>query len=570
MVGDAYAWKKADGPPRQVGVKGAAGLGKTSGIVAKIAKRFHPAPTDPFDFNGTDLRATAIFAPEGKLLAEQALLVEGHHLPAEVIRGRGAKLEKGPAVQEARGSGGRRQGGLPVMPIMCRFGPPNAPTSVCEFYDGCAFLDPFRRLHEPKVWLFAHNYLPLMGSLPKMPPVYGKWAPAVTIIDESFAQALMGASSFPLDRLMAPRPGMKPEAESEIREVAAKVRDLIERGEDPRTVADAETFRRLADLEMSAFGEVGIGPAMKWEVQKERAPALKTSYAFKLATFWRVLAEECGKPRPMQRIELLRGVRVGGGEPRDRVLVHFRREIALPDGPVIAADASLSERIVRKALPRLEVFEIEARRNADVTQVSDTACSRRKLTGYEGGSDQHNATAANRLRDVRHLAEVVAWRARRRHGPGARVLLVTYMEAEKRLREQGEIDGVDIVHFGALRGLDAYKGHAAAIIAGRQQPPLHGRFDKDGQYQPGAEDQAVAWFGDEDEPLGGLPPGERMPRGVPRLPDAGRQPVTARWSRSIPTRACRSSSSRCASRRSRRRSTGCGWSTARRRPRCSS
>ncbi len=81
----------------------------------------------------------------------------------------------------------------------------------------------------------------------------------------------------------------------------------------------------------------------------------------------------------MQRIELRRDVRIGDGEPRDMLFVHLRRVLATV-GPFLALDASLSPTIARKFLPRLEVFEIEARRNAHVTQVSDTPFSRFKLT----------------------------------------------------------------------------------------------------------------------------------------------------------------------------------------------
>jgi hypothetical protein len=43
---------------------------------------------------------------------------------------------------------------------------------------------------------------------------------------------------------------------------------------------------------------------------------------------------------------------------------------------------------------------------------------------------------------------------------------------------------------------------------GRQEPSLHGRFDKDGAYHPGIEDMARAVFGDEDEPLALMTPEE--------------------------------------------------------------
>jgi hypothetical protein len=80
---------------------------------------------------------------------------------------------------------------------------------------------------------------------------------------------------------------------------------------------------------------------------------------------------------------------------------------------------------------------------------------------------------------VRRLAEVEA--------PPAGVLLATYKAAEERL---GAIPGVDVVHFGALRGLDRYRGHDTIVVAGREQPP-----------PAEVEGLARSLFGDDEEPL---------------------------------------------------------------------
>ena len=115
-----------------------------------------------------------------------------------------------------------------------------------------------------------------------------------------------------------------------------------------------------------------------------------------------------------------------------------------------------------------------------MVQVVDIACSRNRLLSFDGADEAEQARAANRLRDVRHLAEVEA-------ATGRRVLLVTYKSAEERL---GPIPGVAVVHFGALRGVDRFKDFDTVIIAGREQPA------------PGAvEALARSLFGDEEEPL---------------------------------------------------------------------
>jgi hypothetical protein len=156
--------------------------------------------------------------------------------------------------------------------------------------------------------------------------------------------------------------------------------------------------------------------------------------------------------------------------------------------PTILLDASLDERLAAKFFPRLEIRTVAARRNAEVIQVADTACSRRRLLSFDSAPESEQQRSANRLRDVRHLAEVEAKRGR--------TLLVTFKPAEERL---GAIPGVDIAHFGGLRGCDAYKHHHTIIIAGREQPPP-------------AEVEALArsLFGDEDGPLTLLAPGQRL------------------------------------------------------------
>ena len=115
----------------------------------------------------------------------------------------------------------------------------------------------------------------------------------------------------------------------------------------------------------------------------------------------------------------------------------------------------------------------------------DTACSRNRLLGFADAPEAEKTRAANRLQDVRHLAEVEAKRGS--------VLLVTYKAAEERL---GSIPGVDIEHFGNLRGTDRYKGYDCIIVAGREQPGPRGRFDKDGRFWPGLEDDALSLFGE--------------------------------------------------------------------------
>src|SRR3954447_14640015 len=299
--------------------------------------------------------------------------------------------------------------------------------------------------------------------------------------------------------------------EAEVLATAVKVRGHLERGLDPRGAADTDAFRRIAAIEATPTREEVIWPMMRWEEQRRRAEMLRRAERHTRAAFWRTLAAEAERGGPLQRIALRRNEPGRDGEAQDRIHVWWRARLALPDVPVIALDASLDERIARKFLPRIEARTISARRNAEVIQVVDTACSRNRLLSFDGAPEAERRRAANRLEDVRRLAEVEVAKARRER-PDARVLVVTYKAAEERLLEQGPIVGVDAMHLGALRGIDRYKGHDTVIVAGREQPSLRGRWNARGQYKPGVEDYALLLFGDDEQPLALVQPdakGER-------------------------------------------------------------
>ena len=166
--------------------------------------------------------------------------------------------------------------------------------------------------------------------------------------------------------------------------------------------------------------------------------------------------------------------------PRDRIYLFWRRDLELPDVPVLLLDADLDPTIARKFLPRLEVVEVPVDRCAEVIQVSDTACSRRRLLAWEEAPETEMSRAANRLADVQALLDVEAAR-------GARVLLVTYKAAAERLKVPA---GCAVDYFGNIRGIDGYKKFDTVIIAGREQP----RVDA-------VEAQARALFADDPAPL---------------------------------------------------------------------
>lgn len=460
LLDEAAAWDPARGEAPQGGLRSAAGLGKTSALLDGLAAR--PGPR----------REVLYLVPTARLAGEVAAEARGRGLRAEVVRGREAVVGGEPLCRKHGEARIVARAGLPVSTTLCRRGT-EAGETRCPFFDGCAYLAQFRT-SEPALRVAAHEYLfvPMPAGLPD---------PGLVVVDEAFALRGARHAGFGIDRLTAPRAGMKPEHEAELHDIARAVRDRLERGEDPRgAAADADTFARMAQLETQVEEEDLVWPSMRWEEQRRRLARVRQSERHKLAAFWRALGRACGRPGPPRQVELRRDEPTGDGERRDRIHVWWRAALRVPDVPVLLLDASLDGRLARRFLPRLEVETIAARRNAEVVQVLDTACSRNRLLSFEGAAAAERARAANRLEDVRRLVEVEA-------AAGRRVLLVTYKAAEERL---GPIPGVDVAHFGALRGLDRYKDHDTVVVAGREQPP------------PSAvEDLARSLFGDDGEPL---------------------------------------------------------------------
>jgi hypothetical protein len=463
----ALEWTEAAGEPPQTGIRTLAGLGKTTAVLDVLAA-FSTVP----GFDPGRQPEVWLFVPTVTLALEAAAKARERGLAVQVIRGREAVVGGEPLCCKHEEAAIVARVGLPLMETLCRKKLGNGTEIRCQFHDSCRYLRQFDAAG-PALRILVHEYLflPAPKGLPK---------PDLIVIDETFALRAARHTSFGLDRLTTPRTGMKIEHEAEIHDVACRVRDALEKGADPRAVADADTFDRALERESAVDGEQLVWPSMSWAEQKRRLATLKRNECLKLAALWQVLRDKAGRTGPLQQIELRRSEPLPNGEAQDRVHVWWRATPRLPQAPVILLDASLDERLARKPFPQITVETIAARRKAEVIQVSDTACSRNRLLGFEGACESEQDRAANRLRDARHLAEVEA-------AGGRRVLLVTYKAAEERL---GSIPGVDVTHFGALRGLDRYKDHDTIIVAGRQQPsPAE------------VDDLARSLFGDDEEPL---------------------------------------------------------------------
>jgi hypothetical protein len=152
---------------------------------------------------------------------------------------------------------------------------------------------------------------------------------------------------------------------------------------------------------------------------------------------------------------------------------------------VLVLDADHDPWIGEAVLPVNRRTVIQPRFNAEVVQVRDTACSKRKLLGCEGDAKSLQ-TAARRRRQLLALATHEA-------AQGRKVLIGTYKAVADLLRQElteRPIPNVEVAHFGAVRGLDRWKDFDTVIVAGREQMPPQE-----------AENMARCLFGGERERL---------------------------------------------------------------------
>lgn len=387
----ATAWHAApDTPPPVVGIKAAAGLGKTEATIRALAA-----------IPGVEAMHVEYYVPGHKLGAELVARLRARGLRVLIIRGRGSvDLDGEPMCQKAELADELGRAGLNVGRHLCR-SDEGIVTESCQHFATCRYQQRMRD-REPAIRVLAHAALftPRPQELPK---------PDLIMIDESFWPHGIRHQQLALDRLseagrwrVRPRKGepktilegRKLEAEDAALRVQAALRD----GRDPRSVVTAEECRAVAAIEWGSLAGPDISPGMPLSIQRHRWASWKRCEAGKAGRFWNLLEEECGRrERPIQRIVLERDAPTKGGDRRHLLHLHHRRPLKLPTAPILLLDADLDARIARKFLSTIEVVDIAVRQNARVVQVADRTCSMRFLLGGETATraGQTGATSCN-------------------------------------------------------------------------------------------------------------------------------------------------------------------------------
>jgi hypothetical protein len=445
-----------------------AGVGKTTAVIDEIVRR-------------PELKV-AYFGDQHRLNQEVAAKLRDRGVDAVVIYGRtykppGAehplcrKVELVKAVAEA---------GLPVTSALCRRRTRKHGELKCEFYDDCAYIK--QRVASARVRLFAHEHLTTQG--------WDGDPPDAVIIDERFVTKLARQMEMEAHELHLPTTVTVRAPELVHRTIMLVHEALVSSsdkrvgllGELRRVGLTAEQAAAAAKLVAQAMGRMRwrIHPGLSAASQKNMAAEVRA--VFKLFRFLNVLAAELETPRDeANRIQAKVEQTMFGLVTKATIRVFWStplRRLSSHPTPLLLIDADGNPDLLRRWFPELEVLRLEARRNAEVTQVSDSPWSRTKLGLVKGAvaADKH-------LRSLEALIEREAARAT------GKLLVVSYKPLFDKLKLP---PGVAHAWFGSLLGLDQWKDFEEVIVIGREQP----KIDE-------LEATARSLVGEDDEPIRG-------------------------------------------------------------------
>ena len=453
--------KVGTGHQYSTAIFGAAGLGKTTAILSAIRARQHQPHSLHEDGTPYPARPTKVdyFVPSYELAREQVdRLPDGQ---AAAMRGRTHSTRDlaPPCAKSEAMKGLQRIGqGHRAMQLLCGKAVPGM-ARPCPHSAGCEYL---RQFNSPApIRFMAHEWLPLKPA--KMIRSQ-RGDPDVVVIDEKFNDALESRKKWSVARLF--------EAGDVWLDLAEAIRDdaLIERFGDrkeelAKILEDAEEGVALRLYpEMSAIeAQMAIE---KWE---EEGNGQGQPYGFIRAC---LDALQTGHTKRLHYVATVsRKKDLPGG------MIHYAGIKAmefLPDtAPVAFLDATGNALVIEKAKPGTRIVEIQARRNAIIIQLMDSALSAHRL-------NENNAHLQERI------AELIQ-RIIQHYGPAGMMIGPKGFISE--MTGNGYIpESVVSAHYNALRGLNSGEHQHWGLMIGRNEPDAYS-----------IETQARAWFADEPD-----------------------------------------------------------------------
>lgn len=477
----ARSWLAAgrEGTPPRLCIAGETGLGKTDIILRALAAWEWAGETKLILVPTIDLAEE--LAARARAYGHDPLVVRGRSQPRPEADGRMCTKHE---VAEAVASLGEN-----VSDSLCRTRT-KGEERVCPFYAECAYVRQLREIKggRGRLLIGTHSYLD------RRPDVLQESKIGILVVDESHWQGLVSSSTVDLARFAQGRAigtrgfqrrddegaiehqARKAEADTKFFDAILDVRDLTQRAIDERrqpTIAefkalgfDRERLGFLQKAEWSRHEEIDLTPDMPIEVQRERLAAAVQREIPGFARVWKTLWAEVESGRDGE----LHGLRIDPDALRrdGSAFVAIRLDVSRNPRflavPALLIDGSADEAITERfwAGARFVTIAAEWSRNVRIVQAVDKTGSMHSLRGER------------RIEDIRWLCRkavdetAAAWR----NDEAARPVLITVKALADTLRQEGgrASYGIDIEHYGAIRGIDRYKNSAAVILGGRIEP----------------------------------------------------------------------------------------------------
>lgn len=417
-----------------LGIKAAAGMGKTTRLMKEIDAR--------------QLRCD-YFVPSHALAQEQA-----DRLPPGVaiaIRGRTHQTPTQPPLcqkHEAATALEKAGMGHQTMPLLCGKIDPKTGKRPCPYAGNCGYLQQFQS--PAPIRFYAHEYLPLPAE-----NRLTKREVDIAVIDESFRDALEKRRRWSLGELSAQQETVYHDLTTAI--IEGRLLSMNAALPEIDRLLDQESDQSVrVHPEMDATHAAHVCKPL---VDRERKP---------ISFLW-----NCKQAIEANHDQRLWFANVDNGA----IFAAWRKPISFiaDTTPKAFLDASLSSNIIKAVSPNCRIVEIQARRNAHITQITDSAMSHRRLL------DDNDYMSSRLLELVQRKA--------REHGPhGAVIAPLKWIEAHGHRLPAS----IKTAHFGGLRGLNELEQCDWLIQIGRFQPPPHA-----------VESAARAWFPDIHLNLGG-------------------------------------------------------------------
>ena len=416
-------------------IKAVPGLGKTRAMVEWIARN--------------NRCQVEIFVPTLEKGEEVRTDLGKHGVPAVVVRGRDASnplTGKKMCMYSSGYLGEFTRRNLPIYPHLCEIPTDTDGPLRCESFELCAWIRQFHGDH--RVRIMSHSYLPLPFSR-----IEGEgWHPIRSFIDESFQSQAFRSKSCEIDGIVQGQGGKQWHAlKDNILEAAGKLAD------QPVPVSAFGLNQGEIREEINAeIRSLGIVPGMPEEQGREMfseipLPSLSSLMLRKVA---QELESNPGRTS-LRCLEIMPARNEVG-----LVSLVWKKEMArlAKQKNVTILDASGDSEIYRHVLGKeITTHEINIQSHAEIIQVCDRTFAKSSLVKKEE-SGTHILTDFG-WKTVMLLQELSLKN---------RTLIVTYMRVEELVRPH--LPGIEIRHFGNLRGIDLFKDFDQAIIVGRNMP----------------------------------------------------------------------------------------------------